>query len=459
MRVAVVHTVGSPCRCAETVSLGLTALGHEVDVVDSENIELVAPIVATECDLVIDHTDTFRGRGMYRALVRLLLESRGARLVGSGAKACLASDDKAGAKVRLGDGGIPTPPGIVIASEAWEFPPWLRFPLIVKPSFEHMSRGISLVNTIEEGRAAVTNLFNRFREPVIVETFIPGRELAVSVLSGPEGVEVLPPLEWIPDSAGKGLLSEAFKMVEPHEGRPDVVQAELSPPVMDRLKEFALRAFEILDLWDYARFDVRLSPGGTPFFLEANVTPSLEAQEALALSARWAGLDYETLVARMLSSALVRLGMKEGGETTKMTVDLPTGPVSLIVPRGVHRPPPSTVDLARLLDVRPGERVLELGCGSGLLSIAAAKLGAKRVVAVDIDGRALEATARNATMNGVAEVIEIRGGSWYEAVTPPSSTDPGGEFFDVIVATPPPNAGIQKFRPPIRGRRRNEPPD
>lgn len=451
MRVGVVHTVGSPCRCAETVSLGIEALGHKAEVFDSESIELLAPMVAAECDLVIDHTDTFRGRGMYRALVRLLLESKGARLVGSGPKACLAADDKGATKACLGDAGIPTPPGIVITSAMWDPPAWLRPPLIVKPSFEHMSRGISLVNTIEEARAAVTNLLNRFQEPIVLETFIPGRELAVSVLAGPGGIEILPPLEWIADSTGKGLLSEAFKMVEPELGRIDVVQAELVPSVMDELKGFARRAFEILDLRDYARFDVRLSAGGTPFFLEANITPSLEAQEALALSARWAGLDYATLVDRMLSSALFRLGMKEGGEATSITVDLPTGPVNLVIPRGVHRPPQSTVDLARLLDVRPGERVLELGCGSGLLSIAAAKLGAGRVVAVDLDAKALETTARNAKMNGVEGVIETRGGSWYEPVMPPSSADPRGSFFDVIIATPPQTPGFRSFGPRYGG--------
>ncbi len=52
--------------------------------------------------------------------------------------------------------------------------------------------------------------------------------------------------------------------------------------------------------------------------------------------------------------------------------------------------------------------VLDYGCGSGILAIAAAKLGAPRVVAVDNDPAALEATRTNAAANGVGERIEVR---------------------------------------------------
>ncbi len=52
--------------------------------------------------------------------------------------------------------------------------------------------------------------------------------------------------------------------------------------------------------------------------------------------------------------------------------------------------------------VRGGERVLDYGCGSGILAIAAAKLGAARVDAVDVDPLAVETTAANALDNAVA---------------------------------------------------------
>jgi ribosomal protein L11 methyltransferase len=54
-----------------------------------------------------------------------------------------------------------------------------------------------------------------------------------------------------------------------------------------------------------------------------------------------------------------------------------------------------------------GKRVLDYGCGSGILAIAARKLGADKVYAVDIDPQALQATRNNAARNGVKDGIEV----------------------------------------------------
>jgi methylase of polypeptide subunit release factors len=117
-----------------------------------------------------------------------------------------------------------------------------------------------------------------------------------------------------------------------------------------------------------------------------------------------------------------------------MLIQLPSGLVELTIPEAVHMPPPSSIELAGLLDVRPGEAVLDLGCGSGLLSIAVAKLGAGQVIATDIDQSALTAARHNAHINGLASLIDFREGSWFAAVEKE-------ECFDVIVATPPQTPG------------------
>jgi ribosomal protein L11 methyltransferase len=57
-------------------------------------------------------------------------------------------------------------------------------------------------------------------------------------------------------------------------------------------------------------------------------------------------------------------------------------------------------------NLRPGERVIDYGCGSGILAIAAAKLGAGAVVGVDIDPQAVASTRANAAANGVS--VEAR---------------------------------------------------
>ncbi len=147
-----------------------------------------------------------------------------------------------------------------------------------------------------------------------------------------------------------------------------------------------------------------------------------------------------------------------------MLIQLPSGLVELLIPQAVHMPPPSSIELARLLDVQAGESVLDLGCGSGLLSIGAAKLGARQIIATDVDPSALAAARENARINttackreqrstkiplnppltkggrgdfhinGLESRIELREGSWFEAVREE-------ERFDVIVATPPQTPG------------------
>jgi D-alanine-D-alanine ligase len=451
MLIGVVHTAGSPCGCAEAVAAGLNALGHEVTIVNSEDIEFRALELARDCDLVIDHTDTFKGSGLFRALVRLMLEGHGARLVGSGAQACYIADDKIASKACLANAGIATPPGIVINSKRWKQPPWLRFPLVLKPAFEHMSRGVAVVKSKAEAQSRVESMLDIYRQPIIAESYIPGREIAVSVLEGSGGLEVLPPLEWKLGEQRHGFLTEAFKLAEPDVERLDAVRAVMSEGLLNQLTVHVRHAFRSLGLRDYARFDLRLSPGGTFYFLEANVTPSLEPLEALALSAQWAGLDYPSVVDRILSAALDRYGNSTSEGEAMMTFALPTGPMELRVPQGVHTPPPSTIGLAGLLDIQPGEHVLELGCGTGILSIAAARLGAKHVVAVDIDTKALDATIHNARLNGVAKQVEVRFGSWYETVGKGTAASGKRERYDAIIATPPQTPGSFPFGPRYGG--------
>ncbi|MFB3884023.1 MAG: 50S ribosomal protein L11 methyltransferase [Thermodesulfobacteriota bacterium] len=449
MRIGIVRTRGSVCRCAESIAEGLESLGHDAIIANSEEVEFLVEDLVRRCDLIIDHTDTFKGSGLLRALIRHLLESRGARIVGSNAMACFLADDKVAAKARLSAAGIPTPPGIVARSKEWELPQWLEPPLVLKPAFEHMSRGLVLARNKSDALLHATDLLDRYGQPIVIERYLPGRELAVPLLSGPKGLEVLPFVEWRLEDTGKGMLSEGFKNLDPP--AESMVPANLTANLQGDIEALARRAFEVLGLRDYARFDLRLTQNGTPFFLEANVTPSLEIGEAFARSAKWAGLDYPGLIERLLSSAQGRCGPFQEKGARHVSIELPTGPVTLEVPEGVHVPPPSSIDLAKLLDVRSGEAVLDLGCGSGLLSIAAAKLGAEHVVAVDIDPRALTATIDNAQRNGVRERVQVLAGSWFEALRERDSSQDTLRQFDVIIATPPQTPGTRPFGPRYGG--------
>jgi D-alanine-D-alanine ligase len=450
MRIAIIHTVGSPCRCAEYIAGGLKMLGHEPVITNAAGIEARAREISQTCDLVIDHTDTYRGRGLFRSYVRLVLETHGVRLAGSGSKACLLADHKALAKTRLAGSGIPTPPGITVTSRDLAIPEWLQPPFIVKPAFEHMSRGLYRAMTEKDAKDMSARLLHDLSQPVMIEMYIPGRELAVSLLDGSNGLEVLPPLEWLPGTAGS-ILTEPFKLKERVGELNDAVMAELSPDLLGELTSLAKLAFRTLDLRDYARFDIRLSPDGTFYFLEANITPSLEPLEALALSAQWAGIDYPGLLDRILTAALKRHKDNQPGKRQITAVQLSTGPVTLETPEGVHAPTASSAQLANHIDIRPGDCVLDLGCGSGILSIAAAKLGARLVMATDLNPDALDATRTNALKNGVQEKVVTLASSWYDGLEEHILRMYGIRQFDVIIATPPQTPGPRAFGPKYGG--------
>jgi len=295
VQIAIVHTPGTPCTCADAMATGFRALGHVVELFDGDRILLDRSRIAA-ADLVVEHTVSLAGRAPLRPYVRFLLEAAGARLVGTPAAAALRVDDKAATTALLAAAGVPVPEAVPFPS-----PP----PLVFKPVFEHCSRGLFFYDGGIDAAAAgrrLAALQDEYGQPVLVERFVAGRELAVAVLADGDGrLAPLPPLEY---RLGGAVLDEAAKRDEASEDRDDLVAVELTPA----LERWALRACEALGLRDYGRFDVRVAEDGTAYFLEANGAPSMERGEAFALAARAAGLSYEAMLARLLGAAARRYG-------------------------------------------------------------------------------------------------------------------------------------------------------
>jgi ribosomal protein L11 methyltransferase len=92
---------------------------------------------------------------------------------------------------------------------------------------------------------------------------------------------------------------------------------------------------------------------------------------------------------------------------------------------GTH--PTTQLCLEALEDVvQPDSTVLDLGCGSGILAIGAAKLGARHVLAVDNDPIAVQSSIENIAQNGVSAKIAVQEGSL-------ESVRSSGTQFDLIV--------------------------
>lgn len=74
---------------------------------------------------------------------------------------------------------------------------------------------------------------------------------------------------------------------------------------------------------------------------------------------------------------------------------------------GTH---PTTTLCLRALEreLRPGDDAIDVGCGSGVLAIAMAKLGARSVLALDLDPVAVESSQQNVRTNGVEAIVDVR---------------------------------------------------
>jgi D-alanine-D-alanine ligase len=314
--IAVVHTRRSPCRCHDFLLRELRELGFRAVDVAVEDLGASRGIIARS-DLVFEHTDTFRGRGDLRPLVRHQIESWGGRLAGAPAAAAQAADDKIECRRRLEAAGLAVARGGVIEGLNHGgpiLPRGLSYPVVLKRPFEHGSRGVALIG----GPSALRETTRRWRRAgegaLLAEEIVDGKELALAVIERGGRPVALPAIEVrLPRGA---LYTRRRKWGA---GPLPVAEASLESADRGRIEADAIRAFSVLGLRDYARFDVRLAPGAAaggrrgggrlrPIFLEANVRPSLEDGTELRSAARAAGIDDRSLVATILASAAARHG-------------------------------------------------------------------------------------------------------------------------------------------------------
>jgi len=197
----------------------------------------------------------------------------------------------------------------------------LEFPLIVKPAREDASVGISLDSVVHDRAALerqVTYVLSRYRQPALVERYIDGREIYVSMLGRPEGPPEIFPFYEIDFSLMPAdrprIVSFEGKWVEGSDefvGTKPVLCEGLSTELRARVTQMALRAFEAMEIRDYARLDIRLATGGpdagTPYVIDVNPNCDLSDEAGgYAKAARAAGLAYDEVIRRIVELALLR---------------------------------------------------------------------------------------------------------------------------------------------------------
>lgn len=249
------------------------------------------------------------GTGGEDGTVQALLEMIGVPYTGSGVMASSVAMDKEISKRLFRDLGVPTPPGFVAA--ATESLPSLQgqveaicgWPAVVKPNAQGSSVGVHIVEDAGGLVAAVRDAA-QYDDRLVFETFIPGRELTVAVVKG----RALPVVEIAPKLGFYDYRSKYTPgNTEYH------VPADVPAAVATAMQHHAEVAFTGLRCRDFARVDFRLSPDNKAYCLEVNTIPGMTPTSLVPKAAAAEGVDFDTLVDRIVRLAVARGAVRSSG--------------------------------------------------------------------------------------------------------------------------------------------------
>src|SRR5882672_7038678 len=273
--------------------------------------ELPRQLMQTPVDLVFNIAEGVAGRNR-EAAVPALCELMGIPYTGSDAATLSIALDKALSKRVLMQHEILTADFQVMETGRERLVPRLKFPLIVKPNQEGSSKGVSASASVvddEEGlRAIVRELIDRFRQPALIEAYIPGREFTVGLL-GDRRPRVLPPMEILFKDKTNERPVYDFQIKQEWEKHVSYeCPAKLTPAELKAIERVCRETFAALDCRDVARVDLRLTPQGEFYVIEVNPLPGLTpGYSDLCLIATAAGIEYRTLIGDILEGGLKRL--------------------------------------------------------------------------------------------------------------------------------------------------------
>jgi D-alanine-D-alanine ligase len=294
------------------VRKALLSLGHQVFPfgIHDEIELLVTTLRQGSFDLVFNLCEAFRNERRFEPNIVSLLEMMGVRHTGSGGSGLRLCKDKGLTKELLAYHRIRTPK-FLVAKRSRPLRSLRRFdfPAFIKPLQLESSEGISQYSfaaTEKEALSRMRYVHERLGVDAIIEEYIEGRELYVSVI-GNEKLSVLPIRELffreVPDGEPKFATFRA-KWDEAYRKRWGIASgyaANLDPGLEARIADICKRIYRHLQIRGYGRIDLRVKENGEIYFIEANPNPSIAAGEDFALSAEKAGISYDELIAKIVS--------------------------------------------------------------------------------------------------------------------------------------------------------------
>ncbi len=290
---------GVSLRSGARVAEALVELGHDVEPLDL-GPDLVSRLSETRPDVAFIALHGTEGED---GTIQSLLELMGIAYTGPRIAACQRCMDKSLAKHIFREHGLPTPDWVAYSESAIrDFGAATSFqravdvlgiPLVAKPASQGSSLGVKVVTGAEEIPAALITALS-YDSRALLETWISGREVAVSVL----GDEALPIVEAIPTDSNTFDFEARYEIGGAH----FICPAEVREDEEEEIKRVALAAYNALGCSGFSRADLILGETG-PQILEVNAIPGLTETSLLPQAAEAAGVEFNELVARILELA------------------------------------------------------------------------------------------------------------------------------------------------------------
>src|SRR5262249_7551980 len=300
----------------EEIFDALAKLGHEpfYHVLDGRPQSLYG-LGKCGADLVFNLTESYAGDDTKEMNVAAYMDLLSITYTGAGPHAHFLAQDKATAKKMFHFHDIRTPYFATAYRGNIDHAHDVKCPLIVKPQLEDGSIGIdaeAVVSSVKELMERVEYVQNEFDTPALIEEYIEGREIYAAILGSYEKTEVLPLVELdlsqlpegTPKIASRDVKferdSEAYKLTK------SKIADDLDEPTTQKLSDTALGAYRAVKLRDYGRIDMRLTPKGEVYVIEANPNPWLSSKHEFAMAARKSGRSYTQLIETIVNTAMER---------------------------------------------------------------------------------------------------------------------------------------------------------
>ncbi len=266
-------------------------------------------------DVIFNMVDIFNERTQFDKNVAGVLEMLEIPYTGASQTALMICNDKALSKKILSYHRIKVPHFYTFHRnyKVW-LPKTLKLPAVVKPLAEEASRGISLASIVDSENAFIERIkfiHNNMNMDAIAEEYVEGRELYVSIL-GNKRITILPAREikfgQLPEGEPRIATYKAKWDDEYREkwGIKSVFAGKLAEGMEEKLADVCKRAYRLLNLNGYARFDIRVNDEGVIYIIEPNANPCIARCDELAQAAEKEGISYELLINKVIDLAFQR---------------------------------------------------------------------------------------------------------------------------------------------------------